>query len=164
MSDSEESDWSDCPELEESDESTSSLFDPGFQGTPEKCLEHDKSKFGWNLAEYGKTVGFDILEYIKCVNFLRSKSDQKALTKDTFESLKSEWSDDKYLKPVNQGDPFLCHDWDSFVDQEETKSKVVLEFYQGKTLNLERSWIRHTKGTNHKRNGKYGPAKGCYER
>ena len=129
MSDSEESDWSDCPELEESDDSTSSLLDPGFQGTPEKCLEHDKSKFGWNLAEYGKIVDFDILEYIKCVNFLRSKRDQMPLTKEAFDGLKSEWSDDKYLKPVNQADPFLCYDWDSFVNQEEPEIKVFLHFY-----------------------------------
>lgn len=44
MSDS-ESDWSDCPELEENDEVAISLFDAKFTGTPEQCLENDKACF-----------------------------------------------------------------------------------------------------------------------
>ena len=44
MSDS-ESDWSDCPELEEHDEVAVSLFDTKFTGSPEQCLENDKARF-----------------------------------------------------------------------------------------------------------------------
>ena len=120
MSDS-ESDWSDCPELEETDETTPSLLDPAHVAPVAKCLEHDKTKHGWHLGEYGRSNDFDILDYIKCVNFMRAKRDQMPMTRQVFDGFKSEWSKEAYLKPVIESDPFLCYDWDSFVENDEMK-------------------------------------------
>jgi len=124
MSDS-ESDWSDCPELEETDETTASLLDPTHVTTVAKCLEHDKLHHGWNLGEFGRASDFDILDYIKCVNFMRAKSDQMPMSRAALEGYRLEWQKETYLKPVIESDPFLCYDWDSFVQNDDIKMHTV---------------------------------------
>lgn len=103
-----ESDWSDAPELEEEVEVTKSLF-CAFEGTPEECLKQDKSKFGWSLDELSLETEYD---FIKLVNFCRSKNYTEAPDKEEILKLKIEWSKDEFFKPVMDNDPFLMHDWD----------------------------------------------------
>ena len=86
------------------------------QGSPAECLANDKRAAKWNLAELGNEENFDILDYIKAVNFLRTQPE--LMSRENFLAQREAWSSDQYLKPTNQNDPFLCHDWDSFAERE----------------------------------------------
>ena len=110
-----DSDWSDCPELEEEpDEATDALF-AQYKGSPLDCLQADQSLLGWNLKSTGAKEQFEILDYIKAVNFIRSKSKTSELSKMSeaeFLGLRKTWQSEEYLKPANHMDAFLCFDWD----------------------------------------------------
>ena len=110
-----DSDWSDCPELEEEpDEATDALF-AQYKGSPLDCLQADQSLLGWNLKSTGAKEQFEILDYIKAVNFIRSKSKTELSKMSETEFLglrKTVWQSEEYLKPANHMDPFLCFDWD----------------------------------------------------
>jgi len=96
-----DSDWSDCPELEEEpDEATDALF-AQYKGTPLDCLQADQSLLGWNLKSTGAKEQFEILDYIKAVNFIRSKSktELSKMSETQFLGLrKTVWQSEEYLK------------------------------------------------------------------
>ena len=120
--DESDSDWSDCPELEEEpDEATDALF-AQFKGSPLDCLQADQSLLGWNLKSTGAREQFEIFDYIKAVNFIRSrpKTELSKMTEAAFLSLRKTWQSEEYLKPVNQSDQFLCFDWDDMEEPEMT--------------------------------------------
>merc|ERR1711962_200048 len=129
-----DSDWSDCPELDdEPDEATDALF-AQFKGTPSECLKADQSHLGWNLKSTGAKERFEIFDFIKAVNFIRSKpkNEISKMSENEFLSLRSIWESEQYLKPVNQSDPFLCFDWD---DIEEAPELIEVS----KTIQNERN-------------------------
>ena len=122
-----DSDWSDCPELEEEpDEATHALF-AQYKGSPLDCLQADQSMLGWNLKSTGAKEQFEILDYIKAVNFLRSKSktELSKMSEAEFLNLRKTWQSEEYLKPANHMDPFLCFDWDDMEAPEPTKNQIV---------------------------------------
>ena len=125
--DESDSDWSDCPELEEEpDEATDALF-AQFKGSPLDCLQADQSLLGWNLKSTGAREQFEIFDYIKAVNFIRSKpkTELSKMTEAQFLSLRKTWQSEEYLKPVNQSDQFLCFDWDDMEEPEMTGNQSV---------------------------------------
>lgn len=121
-----ESDWSDAPELDEEVEVTKSLF-CSFEGTPQECLKQDKAKFGWSLDELSLENEY---EFIKLVNFCRTKKFSEAPEKDEILKMKEEWSKDEYFKPVMNNDPFLMHDWDNKTQNVSKKTEIefILNF------------------------------------
>ena len=53
-----------------------------FNGTPSECLMNDLEIAGWNLQTLGKDLNFDILDFIKSVNFMREQKYEKPPTKE----------------------------------------------------------------------------------
>jgi len=121
-----DSDWSDCPELEEEpDEATDALF-AQYKGTPLDCLQADQSLLGWNLKSTGAKEQFEILDYIKAVNFIRSKS-KTEMSETEFLGLRKTWQSEEYLKPANPMDPFLCFDWDDMEAPELVETNQMVQ-------------------------------------
>ena len=124
-----DSDWSDCPELEEEpDEATDALF-AQYKGTPLDCLQADQSLLGWNLKSTGAKEQFEILDYIKAVNFIRSKSktELSKMSETEFLGLRKTWQSEEYLKPANHMDPFLCFDWDDMEAPELVETNQMVQ-------------------------------------
>ena len=127
--DESDSDWSDCPELEEEpDEATDALF-AQFKGSPLDCLQADQSLLGWNLKTTGAKEQFEILDFIKAVNFIRSqpKTEMSKISESEFLNLRKTWQSEEYLKPVNQSDSFLCFDWDDMEAPELVETNQMVQ-------------------------------------
>jgi hypothetical protein len=110
------SDWSDVPELDEDPDQlqTESLFS-NFRGTVPECLESDLAQFGFNLLTLGKNEKFEIFDYLKAVNYLRSEKNKIKINLKIFKN--EIWKNEIYLKPKIENDPFLCFDWDDISNQ-----------------------------------------------
>ena len=130
-----DSDWSDCPELdEEPDEIAHALF-AQFKGSVLDCLQADQSLLGWNLKTTGAREQFEIFDFIKAINFIRSSKSK--LSESEFLNLRKTWQSDQYLKPVNQSDPFLCFDWDD-MEAPEIEMKEMNQSNERKLENLKK--------------------------
>jgi len=108
---SDHSDWSDAPELDEEVTVTKSLFST-FEGTTDECLKNDRLQFGWALDD----LALGPYDFIKLINFCRAKKFEKAPEKEAIlGELRAEWEQDHYYRPTMPDDAFLMHEWDKDV-------------------------------------------------
>ena len=135
MSASSDSEWSDAPELEEDENECASLLFPSqFRGTPTQCLKYDFDVLGWNIKTLGRDEHFDIFDFLKCTNFCRERysntngDSPNCLKREDFMCHEKVWKNEKYLKPVDPEDPFLCFDWEDMADDEEMVNRVCTPF------------------------------------
>lgn len=111
-------DWNDWAEDDSASKICISLFDDTKHEGLQAAIVYDKEKHGFDIRDFSEALRLDFYARVRLVNFLRRKrplpSDVKAYTsKEAF------LSDDSYLIPVVQDDPYLQFGGEAWSDDED---------------------------------------------
>ncbi|KXZ55523.1 hypothetical protein GPECTOR_2g1072 [Gonium pectorale] len=116
-----EEDWDEWQGDDTDEDATKSLFGQERLPNPEAAMEHDASKYGFDIRQFAIQERLDEYGIIRVINYIRS---EVAAGRDPLPALASTsgragggggaaaWSDDRYLVPAMEDDALLFYDFE----------------------------------------------------
>lgn len=101
-----------------SGQACTSLFDASEHGSLQAAIAYDKEKFGFDLQEVCAKLRLDFYARVRLVNFLRKTRPRPDVVK-SLTGNEPLFTDDAYLVPVIQEDPYLRMGSDDWSDEDE---------------------------------------------
>ncbi|XP_068154143.1 LOW QUALITY PROTEIN: protein arginine N-methyltransferase 1 [Drosophila tropicalis] len=108
------------------EEPTTCLFCPLVFSSLPQAIKHLDSEHKIKLPELQQKFQMDEYDFIKLINYIRA---EKISPDDLLKSEKSNWDDEKYLKP-QEYEPWLCIDFDSLKPEGQVGEMTVAEMRQ----------------------------------